>query len=79
MNYPYVLIMKNSPYGPIWQVYIVKNHVEEFLLSRTAYINGFTFSKESIGYTKETCLNWRDSPGWKAYVKIYKYLTNEKT
>jgi hypothetical protein len=64
MKYPFMLIMRNSPGGMIWQAYEVYNEDEERILTKNANSNGFIVQKENTGYTEETSPGWRESKEW---------------
>ncbi len=65
MDYPYMLIMRNSPDGMIWQAYTVKNDQESSILTKNAQTNGFIVQKEELEYTDETSPGWREIQEWK--------------
>jgi hypothetical protein len=65
--FPYMLIMRNSSGGMIWQAYSVQTEKEVELLTQSATRNGFLVQKEPDGYTDETTPGWRDSQEWKDY------------
>ena len=67
MEFPYMLIMRNSYGGCIWQAYTVRDEKEVELLTKTATHNGFLVQKEPAGYADETTPGWRDSQEWKDY------------
>lgn len=67
MEFPYMLIMRNSYGGCIWQAYEVRDEKEVELLTKTATHNGFLVQKEPAGYIDETTPGWRDSQEWKDY------------
>lgn len=68
MNFPFQLIMRNTPEGCIWQCYEVQNDKEVELLTRTARANGFIVQHEPAGYSTETWPGWRDTEGWQSYL-----------
>lgn len=65
MNYPYMLIMRNSTHGMIWQAYTVHNEQEQRILTKNANANGFIVQTEYLGYTTETSPGWRDTDDWR--------------
>ena len=71
MQYPYMLIMRNTPDGCIWQSYIVENDTEEHLITNSARSNGFLVNQEELGYTSETSPGWRETQDWKDYLAKY--------
>lgn len=68
MNYPYMLVIRNSYGGMIWQAYTVQNDKEVELLTRSARSRGFIVQTERAGYTEETTPGWRDTQGWQDYL-----------
>jgi hypothetical protein len=67
-TFPYMLIMRNSRGGVIWQAYEVRNETEVKLLTKTATHNGFLVQEEEVGYADETTPGWRDTQEWKDYL-----------
>lgn len=65
MNYPFMLIMRNTINGCIWQAYVVQNEIEQTILTDNARHIGFLVEKQSFGYTEETTPGWRDTDEWK--------------
>ncbi len=72
MNYPFMLIMRNSSEGMIWQAYTVYNDEERDTLTYNAHRNGFVVQQEELGYAKETTPGWRYSEEWKSCRKVSK-------
>lgn len=68
MNFPKMLVMRNSLGGMIWQAYRIENEKERELLSNSARKNGFIVQEEDADYTDETSPGWRNTPEWKDYV-----------
>jgi len=68
MNFPYMLVMRNSHSGCIWQSYRVENDKEVELLTSTARSDGFLVQKELADYTDETCPGWRNDAEWQARI-----------
>jgi len=76
MNFPYMLVMRNTRSGCIWQAYEVENDKEVQLLTESARSNCFFVNKELAGYTDETSPGWRNTPEWQS--RITGVLTEEQ-
>lgn len=70
-KFPFMLIMRNSIGGMIWQAYEVMEDKEVELLTKSARSNGFRVDHEPSGYTDESTPGWRDSQEWKSYRSKY--------
>ena len=67
-EFPFMLVMRNSPSGMIWQAYRVENAKEVELLTKSATSNGFIVEQEDADYTDETSPGWRETKEWKDYL-----------